>query len=1152
MARPLVLLLLLLLALKGQAWVPPWERDSTKVAKDSAWEYTLEVLWNNTKDKVGFCLGASQRNVLQLIGESFQWPLPTGPADDALCSNGTKIDAHLCGPLELDAYYKYMLMTTNPEKIPDTAQCAAGAASTACGPGFFDATIRNRPGPVAEEEPHACCEGYFCPSMLTCMIPCPLGAYCPRAWPALPPDGYKTRGDDSSSWCAPYAYKERKPAGCGGADRWSVLMCTEGHFCRQGGTEPDRCPPGVHCPLGTDIPENGTTGITVDALLFVGLWLLYAASRWYNRVLQKLGTRERLRITWGRQPEITVVAAAAPAQPPPSPLSPASAAAAAALAGAAGSVPEGVLSGGEEDGVLSGEEEVFSGDEESGPRRGSSPLALLRSLSPRRSPKRRPKEATGPVWAAFSAPEGDAYEALPDEPQQELVPTRSRRTRSRGHRRSSSGSEFTLDASTPRSLHRQLLAQQRQPLLSNHMASMLLHGAGSGAAGSGGAQRAKHRPLLGVEFRDLGLRLRSCGKVVLAGVTGQLRAARTTAIMGPSGAGACVRKTTLLNTLSGKASYGVRTGDILVNGRPDRLERYKPVMGFVPQDDIMCAQLSVEENLYFAARYRLPARYKREQHLYFVERAIQILQLEDVRHELIGNEETRGISGGQRKRVNVGLELVADPLLLFLDEPTSGLDSTASKALVAALQAVARGGVTAAAVIHQPSYEIFDMFDDLMMLGKGGRTVYYGPQAGVQAYFEGLGFELPSRMNPADVYMDIISGSIVKPGQQEPDVAALFDAWDEHCGRHKWQLAAAAAPGDAPASEAAAGEGAPLLGDVATPRTWRARAVKAKEVLLLGAAYLVSSARDMWEAGVDLCRQLDGSLLGGRLLGGSKQPEGEGSYEDARDVRRLARRATPGFLPQYYWCLSRAILKRVREPLMVFTDYAIVALTGMTLGLISDRGRSTIMHFAVSVTYSTIALGMISKVGALPTFGRDRVVFFREAASGLNRFSYFLALDTFDHAGTLLRSAVYLIMWYSFAVPRAIIWQMYLVTVAIIYCCSGTAYFLSQVLEPSAAQMAAAVLTLICTLIARESDPHGLLNFIKQTSFARWGLEGYVIAESNRLTGVWLLARCADLEGLGYDVRRFGFCLLALFGLGMIYRVAALAAMLLLHRDKQR
>jgi hypothetical protein len=73
-----------------------------------------------------------------------------------------------------------MLMTTNPEKVPDTPQCTAGSASAACAPGFFDAKLHNRPAAAVEEAPHACCEGYFCPSMLTCMIPCPLGGYCPR------------------------------------------------------------------------------------------------------------------------------------------------------------------------------------------------------------------------------------------------------------------------------------------------------------------------------------------------------------------------------------------------------------------------------------------------------------------------------------------------------------------------------------------------------------------------------------------------------------------------------------------------------------------------------------------------------------------------------------------------------------------------------------------------------------------------------------------------------------------------------------------------------------------------------------------------------------------------------------------------------------
>ncbi|EFN56469.1 hypothetical protein CHLNCDRAFT_22567, partial [Chlorella variabilis] len=268
---------------------------------------------------------------------------------------------------------------------------------------------------------------------------------------------------------------------------------------------------------------------------------------------------------------------------------------------------------------------------------------------------------------------------------------------------------------------------------------------------------------LRIEFSELGLQLRSCGrKTVLQGVTGVLPAGCVTAIMGPSGAG----KTSLLNVLAGKAhAYGVQAGSIAINGRPDRLERYKPVMGFVPQDDIMHASLTVHENLLFSARYRLPARCSREQHTLSVERAIAVLQLEDVRDCRVGNEEKRGISGGQRKRVNVGLELVADPLLMFLDEPTSGLDSSASSALVAALQAVSRSGVTVAAVVHQPSWQICQKIGHLLLLGKGGRTVYCGPMAGAQPYFKGLGFRLPDYQNPADAFIDIVSGELERPGQ---------------------------------------------------------------------------------------------------------------------------------------------------------------------------------------------------------------------------------------------------------------------------------------------------------------------------------------------------------------------------------------------------
>lgn len=146
--------------------------------------------------------------------------------------------------------------------------------------------------------------------------------------------------------------------------------------------------------------------------------------------------------------------------------------------------------------------------------------------------------------------------------------------------------------------------------------------------------------------------------------------------MGPSGGG----KSSFLTTLAGKASYGDVTGSVWVNGQPGSLTdpEYKHLVGFVPQDDIMMRDLTVEENIEFAALTRLPASWSQERKLAFADGVIRILGLEDVRESLIGDETTRGISGGQRKRVNIGIEMAADPCLILLDEPTSGLDSAGS------------------------------------------------------------------------------------------------------------------------------------------------------------------------------------------------------------------------------------------------------------------------------------------------------------------------------------------------------------------------------------------------------------------------------------------------------------------------------------------
>jgi ABC-type multidrug transport system ATPase subunit len=133
-----------------------------------------------------------------------------------------------------------------------------------------------------------------------------------------------------------------------------------------------------------------------------------------------------------------------------------------------------------------------------------------------------------------------------------------------------------------------------------------------------------------------------------------------------------------------------------------------------------------------------------------------MLGLSHVRFSPIGDESTRGISGGQRKRVNVGIELAGDPSVLLLDEPTSGLDASASKAICESLRKLADIGLTIIAVIHQPRYEIFTLyvnkfmcvlivrFDKVLLLGKG-RTVYFGPTSDVEQYFENVGFQCPPK-----------------------------------------------------------------------------------------------------------------------------------------------------------------------------------------------------------------------------------------------------------------------------------------------------------------------------------------------------------------------------------------------------------------------
>jgi ABC-type multidrug transport system ATPase subunit len=247
---------------------------------------------------------------------------------------------------------------------------------------------------------------------------------------------------------------------------------------------------------------------------------------------------------------------------------------------------------------------------------------------------------------------------------------------------------------------------------------------------------------------------------VVDGVTGRIRAKTMTGILGGSGAG----KTSLLNALCGRAYYGETKGTILVNGHKASIEEFKDSVGFVPQDDIVYSELTVRENLIFSGKFRLPKGTSTEEIEELADETLASLGLARVADSRVGDIRRRGVSGGERKRVSIGVELMALPSILFLDEPTSGLDASSALLVMKGLKhLVEKDGVTVVSVIHQPRKFIYDLFDSLILLGVGGRMVYTGPTENAETYFGRLNYSLPQGESVADWLIDISSGRL------EPD-----------------------------------------------------------------------------------------------------------------------------------------------------------------------------------------------------------------------------------------------------------------------------------------------------------------------------------------------------------------------------------------------
>ncbi|TVU07325.1 hypothetical protein EJB05_47375, partial [Eragrostis curvula] len=1063
-----VLLLLLAGVASGQQGQlpPPPAPPQLKAVEAQLTGLTNDVA-KTISDSFSFCVA----DPVEDWNEAFNYTSNLGFVDQCLLETRGDLAQRLCTPAEVKFYFS-SLYDKDGEKnlfLKTNINCNRSSWVQGCDAGFACALDPSLPPSKSDNDTipqrtrtcQACCEGFFCPRGLTCMLPCPLGSYCPRA-----------TVNTTTGLCDPYKYQitPNSTNGCGGADMWAdfgstedvfcpagyycptttkKLSCTSGHFCRLGSTTEKKCIIKGSCKANEENEKVIILGACLVAALCVLLLIIYNCSGQFLTIRERRKARSRENaIQLARQQ----------------------------LKAHEGWKAAKQLARRHMHGMQGHLSRTFS-------RRRS-----FRQLTDQENSSRRVHEAPlmtktqelsdSAVFATQST--NEITEAMPSvivdvSDDGEIVAPKDKPA-PKGKHRSTHTQVFKYAYGE---IEKEKFQQQdNKNLTFSGVIAMVKD-----------QQKEITRPLLKVEFKDLTLMLGK--KKLLRSITGELRPGRVTAVMGPSGAG----KTTFLNAVTGKVNGYKMTGSVLVNGKNINIRSYKKIIGFVPQDDIVHGNLTVEENLWFSAKCRLSAKMNHRDKVLIVERVIDSLDLQGIRNSLVGTVEKRGISGGQRKRVNVGIEMVMEPSLLILDEPTSGLDSSSSQLLLRALRHEALEGVNVCAVVHQPSYTLYNMFDDLILLAKGGLMVYNGPVKTVEEYFTTLGIDVPDRVNPPDHYIDILEG-IVKP---ESGIIA------KHLPVHWMLYNGYEVPSDMQDDLKAIGDRSPQI--------------RSSPSVSDSTPHCLPGVRNAFVEERD------------RLEHHLSKP------------KDLSSRKTPGIFRQYKYYLGRVTKQRLREARLLAVDFLILGLAGICLGTIAKLSDKT---FGMpGYIYTIIAVSLLCKIAALRSFSLERLQYFRERESGMSTLAYFLARDTVDHFNTVVKPIIYLSMFYYFNNPRSSIGDNYVVLLALVYCVTGIGYTFAICFSPGSAQLCSALVPVVLTLLSTQKSTPTLL---KRLCYSKWALEGFIIGNAKKYPGVWLITRCGLLFNSGFDIHNYKLCILILFMYGLFFRMLAFIAMVLLKK----
>lgn len=274
-------------------------------------------------------------------------------------------------------------------------------------------------------------------------------------------------------------------------------------------------------------------------------------------------------------------------------------------------------------------------------------------------------------------------------------------------------------------------------------------------------------------------------KTIINPINATFQAGVLNVIMGPSGSG----KTSLLNAMALRLRNSLGTkyrpsGKLTFNGATPAGPVIRSVCSYVCQDDdALLPSLTVRETLRFAAGLRLPSHMTKDEKYHRAEDVLLKMGLKDCADNLVGNDLVKGISGGEKRRVSIAVQVLTDPRILLLDEPTSGLDAFTASSIMEVLQGLANEGRTLILTIHQARSDLFKHFGNVLLLARGGSPVYAGAAKEMLGYFSRQGYECPRHTNPADFALDMITIDLQqehREAESRERVKRLVDQWKSH------------------------------------------------------------------------------------------------------------------------------------------------------------------------------------------------------------------------------------------------------------------------------------------------------------------------------------------------------------------------------------